>query len=86
MQRTKGKYVCLDDKDAAIFTTPFLRKDQDLSKHMVAHPDVGIHTTRLVRLKVPNIVVELWRIWTAMLDTVASGAEVVATGSCRLCE
>ena len=57
-------------------------QDQDLSKH----PDVGIHMTRLVRLKLPSTVVELWRIWAAMLDIVASGAEVMATGPCRSCE
>ena len=34
----------------------------------------------------PSTVVELWRIWTAMSDIVASGAEVMATGPCRLCE
>ena len=37
-QRTKGKYVRLDDKDAAIFSTPFRQKDQDLSKHTLIHP------------------------------------------------
>ena len=41
---------------------------------------------RLVPLKLPSTVVDLWRIWTAMLDIVASGAEVMATGQCRLCE
>ena len=86
MQRTNGKHVRLDDKDAAIFSTPFHHKDQDMSKHTVIHPDVGIHMNRLVRLKVPSTVVELWRIWTAMLDIVASGAEVMATGPCRLCD
>ena len=84
-QRTKGKYVRLDDKDAAIFSTPFHHNDQDLSKHTVIHPDVGIHMNRLVRLKVPSTVVELWRIWTAMLDVATSGAEAMATGPCRLC-
>ena len=76
----------LDGKDAAIFSTPFHHKDQDLSKHTVIHPDVGIHMNKLVRLKVPSTVVELWRIWTAMSDIVASGAEVMATGPCRFCE
>ena len=85
-QRTKGKYVRLDDKDAAIFSTPFHHKDQDLSKHTVIHPDVSIHMNRLERMKVPSIVVELWRVWTAMLDIVASGAEVMATEPWRLCE
>ena len=65
-QRTKGKYVRFDDKGAAIFSTPFHHKDQDLSKHTVIHPDVSIDMNRVVRLKVPSIVVELWRIWTAM--------------------
>ena len=41
-QRTKGKNVHLDDKDAAVFSTPFHHRDQDLSKHTVTHPDVGI--------------------------------------------
>ena len=80
-QRTKGKYVRFDDKDAAIFFTPFHHKEPDLSKHTVLHPDVGIPMNRLVRLRVPSTVVELWRIWTAiMLDIVASGAEVIANG------
>ena len=36
--------------------------------------------TRIVRLKLPSTVAELWRVWTAMLDIVASGADVMATG------
>ena len=63
----------LDGKDAAIFSTPFHHKDQDLSKHTVIHPDVGIHMNRLERLKLPCTVL------TAMLDIVASGAEFMAT-------
>ena len=51
----------------------------------MVYPDVGIHMTRLVRLKLPRTVVQLWRMWSAMLDIVASGAEVMATGPCRLC-
>ena len=42
--------------------------------------------TRLVRLKLLSTVPELWRIWTAMLDIMASGADIMATGPCRLCE
>ena len=36
-QRTKGKNVCLDEKDAAIFSTPFHHEDQDLSTRWHPH-------------------------------------------------
>ena len=40
-QRTKGKYMCLDNKNAGTFSAPCRHTDQELSKHMVLQPRRG---------------------------------------------